>query len=74
MLGKGEKIGIADLPPELHANSHREISLDEAIANRYTLKNLEREYIRKVLHMTGGNKTEAANILGRDSPKTETHS
>ena len=66
LLGKGEMISSTDLPPQQLARSRTEISLEEALSNRYTLRDLEREYIKKVMDTTGGNKTEAANILGVD--------
>ncbi|HEX9879238.1 MAG TPA: sigma-54 dependent transcriptional regulator [Candidatus Binatia bacterium] len=66
LLGKGEKIDIADLPPEFLASNHREVSIEEALASRYTLRELEREYIKRVMQLTKGNKTEAAGILGVD--------
>ncbi|MBI2999370.1 MAG: sigma-54-dependent Fis family transcriptional regulator [Deltaproteobacteria bacterium] len=66
LLGKGEQINVTDLPPQLLARSNRAVSLGEAIARGYTLKDLEREYIKKVLEATGENKTEAATILGVD--------
>jgi len=66
LLGKGEQIDVTDLPPQLLARSSQAVSLGEAIARGYTLKDLEREYIKKVLEVTGENKTEAATILGVD--------
>lgn len=66
LLGRGEKIDVADLPPELAAGNDKEASLAMALARGYTLRDLEREYIKKVLDATGGNKTEAAKILGVD--------
>lgn len=66
LLGKGEKIGLNDLPSQLLARSGREAPLEEAVSRGYTLRDLEREYIKKVLETMGGNKTEAAKILGVD--------
>ena len=66
LLGKGDHIGITDLPPQLLTDGGKETSLAQAIARRYTLKDLEREYIQKVLESTQGNKSEAATILGMD--------
>jgi DNA-binding NtrC family response regulator len=40
--------------------------LDAATAGRWSLDELERHYIRAVLRQTGGNKAEAARILGVD--------
>lgn len=66
LLGKGDLVNATDLPPQLLADSRKEVSLEEAISKGYTLKDLEREYIKKVLETTKGNKTEAADILGVD--------
>jgi DNA-binding NtrC family response regulator len=66
LLGKEERISGTDLPPQLLANSNKEISLAQAISKGYTLKDLEREYVKKVLETTRGNKTEADQILGID--------
>ena len=66
LLGKGNLIDITDLPPQVLADSRREVSLAEALSKRYTLKDLELEYVKKVLESTKGNKTEAAQILGVD--------
>ena len=66
LLGKGDHIDITDLPPQLLTDRGKETSLAQAIARRCTLKDLEREYIQKVLESTQGNKSEAATILGMD--------
>jgi DNA-binding NtrC family response regulator len=66
LLGKGDWISGTDLPPQLLTNSHKEISLAQAISKGYTIRDLEREYIKKVLETTRGNKSEAAQILGID--------
>ncbi len=66
LLGKGEQVSEADLPMELLAASSKEVSLGTALSKRYTLRQLEMEYIKKVLETTKGNKTEAALILGVD--------
>jgi DNA-binding NtrC family response regulator len=42
------------------------LPLADAIARSYTLKDLEKEYIMRVMGIAGGNKTEAAKILGVD--------
>ncbi|MBI2985433.1 MAG: sigma-54-dependent Fis family transcriptional regulator [Deltaproteobacteria bacterium] len=66
LLGKEEMISGNDLPPQLLNKRAKEGLLEEALSNRYTLKELERIYISKVLETTKGNKTEAANTLGVD--------
>jgi len=40
--------------------------LDEAVEDGLTLDQLEERYVRRVLERTGGNKSEAARILGID--------
>lgn len=66
LLGKGERVSEADLPMELLAASTKEVSLGMALSKRYTLRELEMDYIKRVLETTAGNKTEAAIILGVD--------
>jgi DNA-binding NtrC family response regulator len=66
LLGKGSVIGIEDLPPHMAQRAEREVVLAQAIAKQFTLGDLEREYIGKVLESTQGNKTEAAKILAVD--------
>jgi len=66
LLGKGALIGVEDLPAHLVARGESAIVLAQALAKQFTLRDLEREYIGKVLETTRGNKTEAARILGVD--------
>jgi DNA-binding NtrC family response regulator len=66
LLGKGALIGVEDLPDHLVARGESAIVLAQALAKQFTLRDLEREYIGKVLETTHGNKTEAARILGVD--------
>jgi DNA-binding NtrC family response regulator len=66
LLGKGSTIGVNDLPPQLSGADPRKLPLAEAVARSFTLRDLEREYIERVLENTGGNKSEAAKILGVD--------
>ena len=66
LLGKGALIGVEDLPAHLVARSESAVVLAQALAKQSTLRDLEREYIGKVLETTHGNKTEAARILGVD--------
>jgi DNA-binding NtrC family response regulator len=66
LLGKNSTIGVDDLPPQLRAGDQRKLPLAEAVARSYTLRDLEREYIGRVLDNVNGNKTEAARILGVD--------
>jgi DNA-binding NtrC family response regulator len=66
LLGKGALIAVEDLPAHLVARGESAIVLAQALARQFTLRDLEREYIGKVLETTHGNKTEAARILGVD--------
>jgi DNA-binding NtrC family response regulator len=59
-------IGLEDLPPQFAARGECELVVGQAVAKQFTLRDLEREYIGRVLESTRGNKTEAARILGVD--------
>ncbi|RJO66250.1 MAG: sigma-54-dependent Fis family transcriptional regulator [Myxococcales bacterium] len=63
ILAQGERIAPADLPEKLSARS---VSDNEAawLSGAYTLDEVEREVIRRTLLRTGGNKSEAAKLLG----------
>ncbi|MCX5719031.1 MAG: sigma-54 dependent transcriptional regulator [Nitrospirae bacterium] len=60
LLSKGEAIHTHDLPPDLMVDN---------TGSGKKLKDIEREYIMKVLSEAGGQKMKAAEILGID-PKT----
>jgi DNA-binding NtrC family response regulator len=66
LLGKETSIGLKDLPLPSQASNGSSVPLAAAVANGYTLKDLEREYILRVIESTYGNKAEAARILGVD--------
>jgi DNA-binding NtrC family response regulator len=66
LLGKDARIGLQDLPLSLVARANDLFPLTEAVAKVYTLKELERHYIMRVMEAASGNKTEAARILGVD--------
>jgi DNA-binding NtrC family response regulator len=66
LLGKGPMIGIDDLPPVLAKRADLGILTAQGITKHFTLADLEREYIGRVLESTQGNKTEAAKLLGVD--------
>jgi DNA-binding NtrC family response regulator len=65
LLAKESRIGLQDFPPSLVARNNV-LPLADAIAKSYTLKDLEKEYIMRAMETVGGNKTEAAKILGVD--------
>jgi DNA-binding NtrC family response regulator len=66
LLGRRATIGSEDLPPAMIGAAGSDAPLEKAVARGYTLHELERDYIRRVMEITKGNKTEAARILGVD--------
>jgi DNA-binding NtrC family response regulator len=54
-----------DLPSSM-LGEIRENVLDRGLRERYSIEQLEKEYIRKILIDVGGNKSKAAEILGLD--------
>jgi DNA-binding NtrC family response regulator len=66
LLGKEARIGLQDFPPSLVARNDNVLPLADALAKSYTLRDLEKEYIMRVMETVGGNKTEAAKTLGVD--------
>ena len=66
LLGKGPMITLEDLPPALMTRGESALVVAQALAKHLTLRDLERDYIGRILENTQGNKTEAARILGVD--------
>jgi two-component system response regulator HydG len=66
ILCRDHSITRADLPSKVSGKEPSEFSLEDAIARRPTLAQLEHDYIRYILACVADNKTEAANILGID--------
>lgn len=65
-LSRGETIVPDDLPAVIQgARGDRRI-LDDAAERTLPLHEVEREYIAKILEKTGGNKYQAAQLLGID--------
>ena len=66
-LSRGSEIGVADLPPRVtdFKSTRIEISTDIP-AQMLTLDEMQHRYVRQVLAAVGGNKTQAAHILGID--------
>jgi DNA-binding NtrC family response regulator len=64
-LAENDLIGPDDLPPSMQERKSQD-RLATAVAQGFTLDQLEREYIERVLEMEGGNKTRAAQRLGLD--------
>jgi DNA-binding NtrC family response regulator len=65
-LSRGEKISPDDLPAAVQGARGDRRVLDEAAERTLPLHELEKEYIKKVLEKTGGNKYQAAHALGID--------
>jgi DNA-binding NtrC family response regulator len=65
-LSRGEKISPDDLPPAVQGARGDRRVLDEAAEKTLPLHEIEKEYIKKILEKTGGNKYQAAHALGID--------
>ena len=66
-LTRFDKITVDDLPDKvLDFRPSQWLVQDDDPANMLTLGQLEQRYIERVLRVTGGNKTQAAKILGLD--------
>ncbi len=64
-LSQREEIIPEDLPSALFLKEEESLFM-KAFEKKFTLDQLEREYIKRVLIETGGNKSKAAEILGLD--------
>jgi DNA-binding NtrC family response regulator len=60
------RIKISDLPPKVAGEYRPSVNLEFAVARGMTLEELEQEYIHAIMASVGGNKTEAATLLGID--------
>ena len=65
-LSRSDVITGDDLPSFLGESDDTGDLLARATEKRYTVADLERDYIMAVLQQTGGNKSRAAQILGMD--------
>ena len=65
-LTRSEKIVPADLPSSIQGARGDRRLLDEAAERTLSLDDVEKEYILKILEKTGGNKYQAAQMLGID--------
>jgi DNA-binding NtrC family response regulator len=65
-LSRGEKIVADDLPASIQGSRGDRRVLDEAAERTLPLHEVEKEYILKILEKTGGNKYQAAHVLGID--------
>lgn len=65
-LSRGEKITPDDLPLAVQGARGDRRVLDEAAEKTLPLHEIEKEYIKKILDKMGGNKYQAAHVLGID--------
>ncbi len=65
-LTRGEKVTPEDLPPAIHGSRGDRKVIDDAADRTLPLDEVEKEYILRILDKTGGNKYQAAQILGID--------
>ena len=65
-LTRGEKVTPDDLPAAVQGARGDRRVLDEAAERTMPLHEVEKEYIKKILEKTGGNKYQAAHALGID--------
>jgi DNA-binding NtrC family response regulator len=65
-LTRGEKVAPDDLPPAIHGSRGDRKVIDEAADRTLPLDEVEKEYILRILEKTGGNKYQAAQLLGID--------
>ena len=65
-LSRGEKVTPDDLPQAVQGARGDRRVLDEAAEKTLPLHEIEKEYIKKILEKTGGNKYQAAQALGID--------
>lgn len=64
-LSQQEIICAEDLPSSVIQEADEDLT-EKALRKKYTVEQLENEYIKRVLLEVGGNKTKAAEILGLD--------
>jgi DNA-binding NtrC family response regulator len=64
VLEEGVRITLESLP--WHVRTNEEAFMDETAATRCTLRDVEKEYIKKVLEQNQWNKHQVAHILGID--------
>ncbi len=65
-LAQGDIVTAEDLPPALQNVRGERQLIEDGIARLLPLEEVERGYIKRMLEKTGGNKFQAAQILGID--------
>jgi two-component system response regulator HydG len=66
ILCRNDRITRSDLPAKVAGGEAPLVTVDDAVNRRLTMDQLEREYARAILAAVGGNKSEAATVLGID--------
>jgi len=64
-LGQHEMILLEDLPIQMVREKNEDL-IEKGVREKYTVDQLEKEYVKRVLLKVGGNKSKAAEILGLD--------
>jgi len=64
VLAEGDRLDVGDLPPEIHTPPGDAASEQFGQLAGISLEEAEKELIRNTLKMTGGNREQAAEILG----------
>ena len=65
-LCQGEMITLEDLPPVIREVRGEGQMVEDAVERMLPLEELEQAYIRRILEKMGGNKYQAAQVLGID--------
>jgi len=65
-LARGDTVTPEDLPPSIREVRGERQMVEEAVERLLPLEELEEAYIRRILEKTGGNKYQAAQVLGID--------
>jgi DNA-binding NtrC family response regulator len=65
-MADGVRLMPEDLPERVRSSGQTQSLLARGRERRWTVYELEREYIVETLRLTGGNKSRAAEILGLD--------
>ena len=66
ILCRNNRITRSDLPAKVAGGEAQSVTVDDAVNRRLTMDQLEREYARAIVASVGGNKSEAAAVLGID--------
>ncbi|HEV3110403.1 MAG TPA: sigma-54 dependent transcriptional regulator [Candidatus Binataceae bacterium] len=66
ILCRNGRITRSDLPGKMAGGEAQSVTVEDAVNRRLTMDQLEREYARAIVAAVGGNKSEAAAVLGID--------